>query len=178
MSDLYADGFEPAMSLDEKAEHLTPPTVSRRSPATATTSVVRHAGLRLPHVVEWPAGDVDGLARPCADTRRRLGSPRSAQHGSRAQLTNIRRLVAITTHGSSKLINLIEGETGRRVIGRAVRVLCHRFARTTWLAMYNIDRSSAATTHRIPRSRGAADQAPLAASCEDRCRSKVVTTST
>ena len=59
-----------------------------------------------------------------------------------AQLTNIRRLVTITTHGSSKLINVAEGETGRRVIRRAVRVLCHRFARTTWLAMYNIDRSS------------------------------------
>jgi hypothetical protein len=36
----------------------------------------------------------------------------------------------------------VEGEGGRRVIGRAVRVLCHRFARTTWMAMYNIDRST------------------------------------
>ena len=60
----------------------------------------------------------------------------------KGELTNIRRVVSITTHGSSKLINVLEGESGRRVIGRAVRVLCHRFARTTWLAMYNVDRSS------------------------------------
>jgi hypothetical protein len=40
------------------------------------------------------------------------------------------------------LINLLEGETGRKVVGRAVRVLCNRFARTTWIAMYNVDRST------------------------------------
>jgi putative NADPH-quinone reductase len=55
----------------------------------------------------------------------------------------VRRLVAVTTHGSSKLINMLEGETGRRVIGRAVRALCHRSARTTWLAMYEMDQSTA-----------------------------------
>ena len=48
----------------------------------------------------------------------------------------------ITTHGSSKFVNFLEGQTGRRVIGRSVRVLCHKFARTTWLALYNIDRCS------------------------------------
>ena len=65
------------------------------------------------------------------------------QAGSSARLTNVRRLVAITTHGSPKLLNVLEGESGRRVIGRAVRVLCNRFARTTWLAMYNIDHAHA-----------------------------------
>jgi putative NADPH-quinone reductase len=57
-------------------------------------------------------------------------------------LTNIRRVVIITSHGSSKFLNLIEGEGGRRVLGRAVRALCHRFARTTWLALYNVDRAT------------------------------------
>ena len=50
--------------------------------------------------------------------------------------------MTITSHGSSKLINLLEGETGRKVVGRAVRVLCNRFARTTWIAVYNVDRST------------------------------------
>jgi hypothetical protein len=38
---------------------------------------------------------------------------------------------------------MVEGAAGRRIVGRAVRVLCHRRARTTWLAMYNMDRSTA-----------------------------------
>ena len=31
-----------------------------------------------------------------------------------ARLTNVRRLVAVTSHGSSKFLNVLEGETGRR----------------------------------------------------------------
>ena len=55
---------------------------------------------------------------------------------------NIRRLVTITTHGSPRYVNVLEGETGRRVISRAVRMRCHHFARTTWLTLYGIDRST------------------------------------
>lgn len=51
--------------------------------------------------------------------------------------------LAITSRGSSRFVNIVEGETGPRVIGRTVRVLCHRFARTTWLALYDTDRSTA-----------------------------------
>ena len=58
------------------------------------------------------------------------------------RLHNIRRLVSVTTHGSSKWLNMVEGESGRRVIGRAVRLLCKRSARTMWVSMYNIDRST------------------------------------
>ena len=58
------------------------------------------------------------------------------------KLTNVQRLVGVTTYGSSKFINMLEGETGRRVIGRALRVLCNRSARTTWLTLYDMDRSA------------------------------------
>ena len=63
------------------------------------------------------------------------------------------------------------------MIGRAVRVLCHRFARTTWLAMYNIDRSTeadrAAFLDRVERR-----MHRLWSVYADGRRSKVVTTST
>jgi putative NADPH-quinone reductase len=62
----------------------------------------------------------------------------------RGRLRNIRRIAAITTHGSRRAINVLEGETGKRVVGRAVRALCHPLARTTWLALYDIDRCTAA----------------------------------
>jgi len=54
----------------------------------------------------------------------------------------VRRLVAVTTHGSSKWINAIEGEGGKRTLTRSLRTMCHPLARTTWLALYGIDTAS------------------------------------
>ena len=48
----------------------------------------------------------------------------------------------MTTHGSSKLINALEGETGKRVAFRSLRVICHPRCRTRWVALYNIDRAT------------------------------------
>ena len=59
-----------------------------------------------------------------------------------ARLHNVRRIIAITTHGSSKLVNALEGETGKRMVTRTLRSVCHPLARTTWIAMYGVDTSS------------------------------------
>lgn len=113
VSDLYADGFEPASDIADyrdsvrwcRALVFVYPTWWSGQPAMLT-------------------GWLDRVLEP--------------------RLDNVRRLATITTHGSPRYVNLMEGETGRRVINRGVRVMCHRFARTTWLAMYDIDRSSLA----------------------------------
>ena len=34
----------------------------------------------------------------------------------RARLRNVRRIVVVTTHGSSKLVNALEGEAGKRTV--------------------------------------------------------------
>jgi putative NADPH-quinone reductase len=144
VSDLYADGFEPTMPLDEVVNHLGPPE-DKPAVAAYCDNLTWCEALVFIYPTWWsgqPAmltGWLDrvlirGVAWELPDGATRI-TPR---------LTNVHRLVAITMHGSSKLINIVEGETGRRVIGRALRVLCHRSARTTWLAMYNMDRSSAA----------------------------------
>jgi NAD(P)H dehydrogenase (quinone) len=142
ISDLYADGFEPALSRDERLNHLTPPAPAPDI-ARYCDSVQWCDALVFIYPTWWSGQPamltgwfdrvlVRGVAWELADGATRVT----------ARLTNVRRLVAITTHGSSRFLNMVEGETGRRVIGRAVRVLCHRFARTTWLALYNIDRCS------------------------------------
>ena len=59
-----------------------------------------------------------------------------------ARLRNVRRLVAVTTHGSSKLVNAVDGEAGTRGVTRTLRSVCHPLARTTWLAMYGVDTST------------------------------------
>lgn len=143
ISDLYGDGFEPALSLNEKVNRVTPP---RQPDLAGYCDNLRWCDTLVFIYPTWWSGQpamltgwldrvlVRGVAWDLPEGETRIT----------AQLTNVRRLVTITSHGSSKFINVAEGQTGRRVIGRAVRVLCHRFARTTWLAMYNIDRASQA----------------------------------
>ena len=50
--------------------------------------------------------------------------------------------MAVTTHGSPKWINVVEGEGGKRTVTRSLRTMCHPLARTTWLALYGIDGAS------------------------------------
>ena len=74
---------------------------------------------------------------------------------SKPGLRNIRRLVAVTTHGSPKWINMVEGEGGKRTVTRSLRTMCHPRAHATWLAFYGVDTSSdaqrAAFLHRVER---------------------------
>jgi NAD(P)H dehydrogenase (quinone) len=143
VTDLYADGFEPAMSLQERQSHQEP---THQPELAEYIESLRWCDTLVFIYPTWWSGEpamltgwldrvlLRGIAWDLTKSNTRITS----------LLTNVRRVVTITSHGSSKLLNMIEGETGRRVIGRAVRVLCHRFTRTTWLALYNIDRSTEA----------------------------------
>lgn len=57
-------------------------------------------------------------------------------------LTQIRRIVVVTTHGSSKLVNALEGESGKRTMFRSVRLMMHRRTRCSWIAMYGLDNAT------------------------------------
>jgi NAD(P)H dehydrogenase (quinone) len=48
----------------------------------------------------------------------------------------------VTTHGSSKFVNALEGETGKRTLTRSIRLMCSWRTRTTWCALYSIDTCS------------------------------------
>ena len=60
----------------------------------------------------------------------------------RPLLTNVRRLVVVTTHGSSKFVNALEGESGKRTVFRSVRLMLHRRVRCDWIAMYGVDNAT------------------------------------
>jgi putative NADPH-quinone reductase len=66
-------------------------------------------------------------------------------------LGNIRRLVVVTTHGSSKWINAVEGEGGKRVVNRSLRAMCNRWTRTKWIALYDADRATETERQRFLR---------------------------
>lgn len=140
--DLHAEGFRAAMSEEEWLLH--------RAPSTRKPWVTSHADhLGWADAIVWvyptwwsgpPAilkGWVDrvwtnGTAYDHTDTGLHPGP-----------LTHIRRMYVVTTHGSSRLVNLAEGEVGRKLIRRTLRALCGWRCRTTWMALYGIDRSKA-----------------------------------
>jgi NAD(P)H dehydrogenase (quinone) len=64
-------------------------------------------------------------------------------------LTRIRRIVVVTTHGSSKLVNALEGESGKRTMFRSVRLMMHRRTRCSWIAMYGLDNATDADRRRF-----------------------------
>jgi NAD(P)H dehydrogenase (quinone) len=141
INDLYADGFDPTFSALEREQHLCP---------GADASLKRYVEdltwcdtLVLVYPTWWSGQPamlkgwmervwVNDVAWDLPDGANRL-HPR---------LTNVRRLVAVTTHGSSKVVNAVEGEAGKRTLTRSLRAMCHPFARTNWIAMYGVDTST------------------------------------
>jgi NAD(P)H dehydrogenase (quinone) len=142
-TDLYADDFDPSMPADERRLHLAAPDTK---PAIADyVERLRWCDTIVFVYPTWWTGQpamlkglidrtfVNGVAWELPPGADRL----------RPKLHNVRRLVVITTHGSSKWVNALEGEAGKRIITRAIRVLCHPLARTTWIALYRVDQGTA-----------------------------------
>lgn len=140
LTDLYADGFEPTMSAAERRAHKEPgvaPGLQRYADdlawAEALVLVYPTWWSGQPAMLKgwidrvWVAGVAWELP-PGKDILRPL-------------LTRIRRIVVVTTHGSPKYINALQGESGKRVAFRAMRAMCSRRTRTTWCAIYGLDRA-------------------------------------
>lgn len=140
VTDLYAEGFEPAMSAEERLTHHEPPDAKLAIVAHATD--LRWCNTLVLVYPTWWSGQ-PAMLKGWMDRVWVQGVAWTLPPGSarlKPGLTNIRRIVAVTTHGSSKLVNSVEGETGKRTVTRALRLMCHPLARSTWIALYGIDR--------------------------------------
>lgn len=62
--------------------------------------------------------------------------------GKASPLSGVRHLAVVTTHGSSKLMNLAQGEPGLQTLKRVVLPLCAPGAQFEWLSLYKIDRTT------------------------------------
>jgi putative NADPH-quinone reductase len=141
-TDLYAEEFDPCFDEHDRRTHLEPGT---------TPALQRHAddlrwcdALVLVYPTWWSGQPamlkgwidrvwVNGVAWTLPAGANRV----------RPLLGNVRRIVVVTTHGSSKLVNALQGEGGKRTVTRTLRSLCSRRCRTTWVAMYGVDTSTA-----------------------------------
>jgi putative NADPH-quinone reductase len=138
--DLHVDGFEPRLTRREWENH--------RVAGAARADDVRDHGARLRAagalVLVYPTwwGGPPAMLKGWFDRVWVEGVAYTLPPGAarvRPLLHNLRRLVVVTTHGSPKRINLVEGEPGKHLVGRQLRALCHPLARTRWLALYGMD---------------------------------------
>ncbi len=139
--DLYADDFQPALSLHERVTYKDP--IETKPEILGYVNHLRWAtGLAFVYPTWFGAQPamlkgwfdrvwVDGVAYRLP-TKPGLLKP---------ALRNIRSLTVVTTHGSGKFMNAVQGEPGKRVVLRGLRSLCARLCRTHWIAFYGNDRA-------------------------------------
>jgi len=148
VNDLYAECFDPAFTATDRARHLEPGT----DPTLASyADDLQWCDTLVLVYPTWWSGQpamlkgwidrvwVNAVAWTLPDGANRL----------KPGLRNVRRLVAVTTHGSPKWINVIEGEGGKRTVTRSLRAMCHPLARTSWFALYGVDNSTHARRTRF-----------------------------
>ena len=142
-TDLYADGFDPAMTADERRTHKEPGVAPELQGYADDLAWAEALVLIYP---TWMSGQ-PAMLKGWIDRVWVAGVAWEMHEGDRTptpKLRDLRRLVVVTTHGSSKLINSLQGESGKRTVTRSIRAMCSRRARTTWCALYGVDTCDAA----------------------------------
>lgn len=153
LSDLYADGFSAELSLAERSQimvdHRAQPEV-RADLSGYINNLQWCDALVFVYPTWWggqPAmlkGWLDRILVPGVAYEVRPGAERISP-----LLHNVRTLVSITSHGSTKWVNALQGEPGKRTISRSLRAVCHRRCRSSWIAVYDTDRCSSSRRQRF-----------------------------
>jgi putative NADPH-quinone reductase len=142
--DLYGEGFRAEMSAAERAAYHTDRPI-------CSADVERHAALVRAAdalVFVYPTWWM-GLPAILKGWLDRVLVPGVAFHLDertnrvRPGLGHIHRIVGITTYGSPRRYVWLMSDGGRRTLLRALRMLAPRGRRTTWIALYGVDTSTA-----------------------------------
>jgi NAD(P)H dehydrogenase (quinone) len=142
--DLYAEGFDPAMSREEWRGYHT--RDANEAPVAAHLDALRWCeGLVFVYPTWWYAppamlkGWLDRVWVPHAT----FSMPQDGKPIGRV-LTNIRMIGVVTTLGSPWWWWTLMGMPGRRIFLTGIAALCAPRARRIWLALHDMDSIDAA----------------------------------
>jgi NAD(P)H dehydrogenase (quinone) len=144
VKDLYAEGFAPVLSADERRDYEN--IEHNQQVVAGEVAALRAArGLLLIHPTWWY-----GMPAMLKGWFDRVWIPGVAfgldnQRGiSIHTLSNIDRLMVVTTYGAPRwFIRLWMGDPGRKVMLRGLRPLLARGCRSSWSALYAMDQCTA-----------------------------------
>jgi len=141
--DLYAEEFRPAMSPAERlAYHGDRPLLDPMTERHA--DIVKGAEAFVFVYPTWwstmPAILKGWLERVMVPG---VGFVFDEHHHVRRGLTQVHRIVGISTYGSRRIYVKAIHDNGRRILLRALRLNTHLFTRRSWLALYGINTRTA-----------------------------------
>jgi len=142
--DLYADGFHPAMTADERraydsSDPILDPLVVKYAAA------VRDADALVFVYPTWWSG----MPAMLKGWLEKVLVPGVAfgfnDNGKIAPcMQHVRRMAGVTTYGSPRWAVLLGADGGRRIVTRALRMSTGMRTRSTWLGLYAMDTATAA----------------------------------
>lgn len=135
--DLYAEGFQPAMTAEERGAYHD--TANNLAGIEDHVESLRHAEtLVLVHPTWWY-----GMPAMLKGWFDRVWAPgvafRIGDGAIEPMLTNIKRIVVVTTYGSPTWLLWYIGRIDRKLIGRGIRRLCAKNCRVEWLTLTRMD---------------------------------------
>jgi putative NADPH-quinone reductase len=149
--DLYAEGFDPVMSLAERRSYLV--------------DTEANIAALAPHVqaLQWAEGWIAvyptwyyGLPAMLKGWLDRVWLPgvtfevaSAKQRTIRGRLVNIRRFVGITTSGSPWWWLKVIGDPGRSLLMKGLRPLYARGCRMQWLQLFDMNHATATDRERF-----------------------------
>lgn len=145
--DLYGIGYQPSMSEQEHIDYYTNGAAHPDPVVADHIESLQRADLIIFIYPTWwsgiPAilkGWLDRTLLP--DVAFTLTPGADGKAAVAPNLTNIRRLIGITTYGSKRSDVALLGDAGRRTIARTVRLVCAKRSRTTWIGLHQLDTRS------------------------------------
>ena len=143
--DLYAVGYSPTMTRDELAAYPTSTPAIDPMVIEHTRLIQECSAIVFVYPTWWSS--MPAILKGWIDRTILPGVAFSVDPEAlklQPELTNVRRLIGITTFGGPRLASLVARDNGSKIVTRSLRAICHRRCRTTWLRMFNIDASTTA----------------------------------
>ena len=138
--DLYAEGFDPVLTYDERMAYHDVP--GNRAPVADYVRRLEHAEALVLVFPVWnfgfPAilkGFLDRVFLPGVSFRIENGLVQP-------NLTHLKCLVAVTTYGAPRWRAMLMGDPPRKVVMRMLRVLVAPNARARYLALHDMNRQT------------------------------------
>lgn len=141
--DLYAEGFNPVMSRQERLDYHDETICT--APVQGYVDRLRAAEALVLSTPVWnygyPAilkGFLDRVFLPGVSFRMVDGKAAPA-------LRHIRKLAAVTTYGGSRFRTIVMGDPPRKIFGRMLRASVHPLAKSKYVALYDMNRNTEPT---------------------------------
>ena len=143
--DLYAAGFDPVMARDEREAYLDNPGLIEGRVQSHVDAVrwAEHLVFVYPVWFHGPPAMLKGwLERVLLPGVAFQVATRKGEK-PKPGLRHIRRLTVVTSGGSPLWWLWVMGDPNRRLFGRAIRALCAKSCRLTWLQLHSMNNVTA-----------------------------------